>query len=1221
MKKLILMVVLGAVGSALSAEIAFTGGTDGSGVELTAPENWTGGVCPGEEDVAIIPVGNEAKTLVMSADWKVKGLRFTSPSAVLTIAGADGLEELPKLQLGADGVTVATSKSKTNGLVLRVPVEILSTQEWELGQQILKTYARFYGSAELTIRNAYTVDHYAPPEYDGSLYYILPNLEWNQAVYLRACGKWANVVEERGGYCNIGVAPPAGEKWNWSDIFPASTRFGGSNVWSNSAAPLIGADSTSEMTFAEADTEGYRFTTTTATRIGPGVFNQTGGTFTMGNAGMMMGNVTYRLFDGTFKAASEGYLGVAGMDVAQDAVTQIFDQLGGTANFNGLMIGGIYGNWEVVKSGFGQYVLGGGTLNVKSSTGWNSFGGGLCLAAKRHTRGDQSGAPGVFTQTGGVANVDFVRFGVQDSDMNFSNRIGFGLLDLAGGRFNLGAQGFLLGSTWNRGAAAGESNACYRVRLTGGTFAPTGNVLMAQMDLPPSETPVDFEPQRDLIVQAPIWGEGTLRKTGPKKLVLEDVSRFTGTIDVEEGALDIAAGAADPDEATCIKWTGDSLAAAGYQDGTTVETWAEANNGGARKAVAYEADEGKYQPPCPTFEANAFGSHAGVKFAGSALTIPTADNPVAGQTNWSVVVVFKTTQIGGVNNDESHYVWCYTPGLLGNSSTGWQDDSWGVSTGNAPVTESLIFGVGYAGNDAYAPVESSRGNRADGKVHVVVCTQSTWDQVSTINLDGVMTSLKGNMKSIGAHPRRNVPCYLGFHSSDVKGKTDAAGFANGSFNGSFAEIRFYQDRVLTLNEQNALIRALAAKYGEGSATADESALPTPAVAFDADSVDGADGAAVTTWTATGGALAATQELGGGESAPTLVKGAFAGHNALRFDANAKSALGLAHDSIPWLNQKNLGVAIVFRTKTDGLDDQYDTYGNSIQGRGLLSTSGKQKKSVNGFSLSFRQRGTVAAFCKTTDLGDTNFRKQLIHTKKPCCLNDGAVHVAVATYDEAAGKLRLMVDGYYAETAYAATAVQDSPENLLIGSLNKDSSKYFTGEIAEVKLFGSALSRAEMRALTDNWAAKYKFQPLTGKLFTSLADVTGSGIAASRIRVAANATLAMPAATLGAGQELSVAGSLEGDLTLTDGATLKATVGTVGEIPSLTATGAVTLDVSGLPQDPPRWTPLLKVGSYNGDAAVWTVVGDNVDPSLSCSVRIRDGVLGVYVDKGSVLLIR
>lgn len=1220
MKKLVVFAVaLATVGSVAAAEIMFTGGEEGTGTELTEPTNWDEGVCPGADDVAV--VSDVAGTnLTLAADLTVAGLKVTADAALMTIEPADAAAEtLPRLRLGASGVTLKTAQSKENGLVLRVPVDILAEQSWEIGKQVLKTYQPFYGTAKVTFNNAYVIDHYAAPRYDGELSYFLPNIEWNQRVNLREEAKWANkVTTPADGYFTLCPVVPSGEKWQWSNIFPSGTQYN-PTTWMVTGRLLYGGSATSEMTVDAAAAETISCSSTTATSIGPGIFNLTGGNLSVGCVFGLIGGTTFRMTtEGTLTCSSDGHASIMGMDTVQDVPTQVFDQRAGTVNNFGLMIGGVYGDWEQSKNGFGQYLLGGGTLNVKASTGWNSFGGGLCLAAKAHTRGNTSCAPGVFTQTGGVANVDFVRFGVEKSGTSYANTQGFGLLDLAGGRFNLGSSGFALGSTWNYSTAASyASNACYRVRLTGGTFAPTATVLKAQMDLPPSETPVCFEPQRDLIVQAPVWGEGTLRKTGAKKLVLTDVSRFTGEIDVEEGALELAAAASDPDDASCIKWTGDSAAAAGYQDGDTVETWPEANNDGARKAVGYTAAAGRYQPPCPTLEANAFGAHAGVKFDASAMSIPTADNPVSGQTNWTVVVVFKTKQTGGCDNNASSYQWCYSYGLLGNTTTGWQDEGWGLSAGNQPVSESVVFGVGYAGN-VYAPIESARGGRADGKVHVVVCTQSTWDQVTTVNLDGVMTSRGGNGSERKAHARYQVPCYLGFHTSDAAKKTDAAGFAGGAFKGTFAEIRFYQDRVLTVNEQNALIRALQAKYGDASA-ADVPTLPTPAVAFDADSVDGADGSAVETWTAEGGALAATQELGGGQAAPTLAKGTFAGHNALRFDAAAKSALGLAHDSIPWLGQKNLGAAIVFRTTTDGLDDQHDTYGNTIQGRGLLSTSGSQKKSVNGFSLTFRQKGTVAAFYKTTDLDATNFRTQLIHAKKPCLLNDGAVHVAVTTYDESAGKLRLMVDGYYIETSYAATKAQDSSQNLLIGSLCKSSDKYFTGEIAEVKLFSSALSRAEMQALTDDWAAKYKFQSLTGKLFTSLADVTGTGVAASRIRVAENATLAMPAATLGAGQELSVAGSLEGDLTLTAGATLKATVGAVGEIPSLTAAGAVTLDVTGLPQELPRWTPLLKVGSYDGDAATWTIVGDNVDKSLS--VRVKNGFLGVYADKGLIILLQ
>ena len=126
--------------AAFAAEIAFTGGAEGTGTELTEPANWDGGALPSAEDVACI--SDVAGTdLTIATDFTVAGIKFTTAASLMNISSADeGVEVLPRLKIGGSGVVLVQSQSKDYGLILNVPVEILAEQEWELGKKALKTY-------------------------------------------------------------------------------------------------------------------------------------------------------------------------------------------------------------------------------------------------------------------------------------------------------------------------------------------------------------------------------------------------------------------------------------------------------------------------------------------------------------------------------------------------------------------------------------------------------------------------------------------------------------------------------------------------------------------------------------------------------------------------------------------------------------------------------------------------------------------------------------------------------------------------------------------------------------------------------------------------------------------------------------------------------------------------------------------------------------------------
>ena len=763
------------------ADIRFIGG---AGADLTDPANWEGGACPGASDVAEISVGDVAKTLTLSKAWAVRGIRLTDTVETLTIESTGAA-----LTVGVDGIALVPGyKSATKGLALKVPVVIAAEQTWDLGEQLLETHGTISGTDTLTIGNAYGVEHYAAPGYGGTIVYSMQMIDWvSVPVRLHAKGRWAKKVttptRDFVKMCGIGLAAPAGERWNLSDVFTAESAYVSVN---DDVTFQLVADAGTVVCAAEDEPvvpkAGYRMETSA------GTFEVAGGTFNAWNYFRLLNGSAVRVSGGVFNGKDDGKICVGGGDGVdvQDATDRRFDQTDGEVNAYGLAVGGDRSDWSGVIP-FGDYTLGGGTLNARQSWGWNSLGGGLMLSAKITDPTDVS-APGVFTQTGGIANLDFVRFGCDNGEgTNYANMNGFGMVRLMGGTLNLGGDGFRAGTSWNRDTtdAMREANAAYRVTMTGGTFAPDAATLGAQADFPPSADAVTVAPKRDMVWNGPVWGEGTIRKAGGAKLTLSDAGKFSGALDIAEGEVVVMPPASDPEADTCVRWTGDSARAyvngAGQAvavgDGEEVVEWHEANNAGRRKAVTvtYDVTAEQYKPTGPTLVENAFGPHAGLRFYGNALEIPAADNPVAGQGEWSVVIVFKSDrQYWGATWDAAPYMWRFLPGVIGNATVDWQNNDWGVSLGSGSVYH---LGVGYReenppeGYDGYQPVAAEGVALNDGKPHVLICTQR--GTVTTINADGALTSTNRTGQAAAAYPRQNLPCYIGFNSSETRDKTAA----------------------------------------------------------------------------------------------------------------------------------------------------------------------------------------------------------------------------------------------------------------------------------------------------------------------------------------------------------------------------------------------------------------------------------------------------------------
>ncbi|MBR3922109.1 MAG: hypothetical protein IKJ45_03280, partial [Kiritimatiellae bacterium] len=371
---------------------------------------------------------------------------------------------------------------------------------------------------------------------------------------------------------------------------------------------------------------------------------------------------------------------------------------------------------------------------------------------------------------------------------------------------------------------------------------------------------------------------------------------------------------------------------------------------------------------------------------------------------------------------------------------------------------------------------------------------------------------------------------------------DSAVDGSAPFKGDLMEIRVYTNRLFSAAEQRQITKKMLQVY-DGSATrmaklesgANATGMGAPGAfsswtpnepvtadaSWDADTIVAADGAQVSEWTSEDGAK--TASVPDGKSTPVLVKNAINGHAALRFSSSAKTALGVSAADSPISGSRSFTAALVWRTETKG---ESAALGHIYVAPGLISTKQSSSKSAD-FSLTYRSGSAVMA-----GYGHSA-EDQSFLTRKPYRLNDGEAHISILSCDGEGKTYKLMTDGVFFEGSLANVSERGAFD-VMIGAFkagSSSSSEFFTGDIAAVKLYGSALTKAQMRDLGEYWAKKYATQLLTGYRH-SKETIRETGLGATNIVVAADARLSLPLTdetpfTLAPGARLSGAGSFMG----------------------------------------------------------------------------------------------
>jgi len=1087
-------------------------------------------------------------------------------------------------------------------------------------------------------------------------------------------GKWCKELWARNAFLQF----TSGKAMNWKDIF--TSRKAHLTAWASKMAIAYAVGSV--MNFEDGDTLDIPNDAVDQSEL-VGTVNQRGGDIVP--AGLFFVNSQngsrYNLMGGTFKIRQYCMFLTSNSSTSNVA----FVQSGGTGYVNSAIdVGGNGGNERSIA----DFALSGGTMSASQVA--------LCstrmstIAAISDSDPTIGSCAGVYTQTDGTLAAKSIAIGNAANLWNtdYAKIVdGFALFRLMGGEVAIQTAdgGIQCLRSWNdNGKVTGDDAGRYRLAFSGGIYRDAyDRAVGMQFDVPAGEEgPFTYDAGLGThTLNAPIWGEGTLRKVGMGKLVLNDATRFTGALKVDEGAVEFAGnGTLKPyDFASdgAIVWSGDDVAT-GKADGAEIFAWSDTTK--TYTATNVPALDSYFENVClnPKVVLNSFNGHAGVKFYVSGnnatgLMAPKVLNPLNGCTNFTVAIVLKTKSSGGIENSSADYKNAYNMGIFG-SHIHYGNNNFGFALDNAGKASFCRSGGGLGNATAFtSAVTPDKVN--DGAVQVLVGTSEGCRLEQTLNHLGYETS-RANAKATSGLPYRigydsttsydtvYEPLCFGFHARHVTHyDTDKnPPQMRCAFQGELAEIRVYPERLMTEKERNALAAALKLKF-DGTATeesvtrhmsggvpmtgdapayaeAARVALPTGAVEWDAADVVAEDGAAVATWAGRTG-KSATQALGKGEAAPTYVKNAIAGRPALRFNAAAKSALGLAAADSPLSAATAFTMAVVFKTRTDGVGN-----GDMRRGRGLLSTV-QGTADAEDVLLALQSEGSVY-------VANGKGASANIFTRKPCRLNDGCVHVAVYSADMANKVLMLMTDGRKTLRKVTSLASPLPSRDLTVGCVgNGTDGEYFDGDIAAFAVWPRALTAAEMTTVTEHYAHEFRFRPLAKGTFAA-GSTSDRGLGATNITVAAGAYFRTPLSeatpfVVSAGLTLSGEGHFDGTYSFGEGTTLGASIGVNMEQAILNgsaievdyadvlangpkdlscvtkATGAVSVRIVNLPtsrREIARRVPLFRLSpSAIGDGVTFTLTGEGIEPPMQRLEIAADGLFTLLSERGSAIIVR
>ena len=1049
-----------------------------SGVtDLSLPSAWIGGAAPTSNDTALVAGAGGDFTLGQPVEWK--GLVLSNLTADVTISGE-------ALTLGVGGISPGGPVSPNYNAYFECPIVITCDQSWYgVDWKGFCINGGISGNGTLTTRNY-------PDVGNGKFVFkSFIDVPWNaRATEMQLVTNGAAVS----GDVSIGwghklhVLPSAGADTPLGSEKPFSSFFHTGRVVNDGLLYFRAAedvfsyvrfDPSDSIIGNESMTESInKIVNNIGTVQSIGKFRMTGGVIS--NACVLLEGGDFIVEGG--QVWTRKSLG----DVARNDKGQRFLVKGATASVDANSIELGFTNKETIPNWF---IISNGTVRVRDTVQLTRM---TDSARGSNTRLDVAG--GTF-EAGGV------KFG-DAGDGLVSNS--FVTLNVTGGELGIGEKGIVLGSdSWTAGLAdEARDGAWYKVWLSGGryrAFASHSNTVAVAME---GDREIRVESGTTMRQMGMLSGAASLTKTGAGTLALPQVCAWTGTTTVAEGVL---ASSGESAPVPFIAFKADDLA---LSDGDTVEEWQSISSDGTRtNAFTKNISQGVNIPALPKYRANRMGGHAAVVFngvnEGMAMTGGQNNNssntsPTFNASRLTVGVVFRaSSSSAGGTNDIAFGVGGIVSQCYGDSNTRW----------SLSVTTNGVVGSGVRpASTTGKTVWSDRPSVFDGKPHVAFFSWSAGDKLR-INLDGAWTEVADT--SGAQHISRNR-MLIGVGEHYYGGNLRY-------FGGEIAEIRIYKDQELSDGELDAIGLGLAAEYGAcylssgggvASAANDTVSLPDASGIWCADDLTQTAGQDVTEWTdavpgngqafnRTVASSVANENQISGTTAPTVSPETMNGHKAVRFDASRKTALALTgnnNNGARYLGSSGkFTVALVARPfgGTDGVA--------GLIGQSFVQSGGN---SQNKWRIGMEGNRGVSP-CDRVSVSIRDGLNAVVNTKgRPRFMFDGRPHVIICSIGT---NVTVNVDGIRSTYRGATQSGRTLNVRTTLGFLEKlpdvvTSVKFFSGDVAEVRIYKTNLSVAEQNADGRDLAAKY------GADMGGFCAEAGTMFASPRVTVASGATL-------------------------------------------------------------------------------------------------------------------
>lgn len=243
----------------------------------------------------------------------------------------------------------------------------------------------------------------------------------------------------------------------------------------------------------------------------------------------------------------------------------------------------------------------------------------------------------------------------------------------------------------------------------------------------------------------------------------------------------------------------------------------------------------------------------------------------------------------------------------------------------------------------------------------------------------------------------------------------------------------------------------SADSSEVSITVPTPPPPSPVVWLKADSLSGlANGAAISIWTdSTGNGFNATQT--NTSRKPSYLANAINGMPAVHFTGSSSNYLALTRPV-----QDDFTILFVYRA-SQGLGGTGTQF---YQGAGLVNA--EVPGSVNDFGMSLNSAGKILAGTGNPDVSIASTGSTF---------TNGQPHIVAFKRTRSTGALELYVDGTAQGTTTGGTQSLTTPSQLVLGA-QQTLILYLTGDIAEVKIYPTALSANDRIAEENVLKCKY-----------------------------------------------------------------------------------------------------------------------------------------------------